>query len=129
MIVMRRRPAFVSALLSQVLLAMLFAAIVSEPALAALQAVEQAFELQLDQVTLPGRTGGSLLVRRCPDCAPVSLQVTPATACFVSPGRTAVSLQGLLDAIEATPRQEALISVFYDPATRRVTRLVLNRAP
>jgi hypothetical protein len=129
MIPTRRRPAFASALLRQVLLTTLFAVIVSEPARAALQAVEQAFELQLQQVTLPGRSGGSLVVRRCVDCAPVSLQVTQATACFLSPGRTAVSLQGLLDAIEATPRQKVLITVFYDPATRRVTRLMLDRAP
>lgn len=110
-------------------LAALLAIAAMGPAMAALQAIEQAYELRLDQVTLPGSPGGRLVVRRCAGCAPVLLQVTATTQYYISSQPTAVSLQELLDAAESSPLRKSLLNVFYDPATRRVTRLRLERAP
>lgn len=104
--------------------------LLAAPAMAALQALEQAVELRLDQVTLPGGPGSQMPVRRCADCPTMMLQVTAATTYYVSPSRTAVSLQELKDAAAgSTPRQKTFLNVFFDPETRRVTRLVLDRAP
>jgi hypothetical protein len=110
-------------------LAALLAIAAMSPAMAALQAIEQAWELRLDQVTLPGDHGGRLVVRRCAGCAPVLLQLTATTQYYLSPQPQGVSLQELLDAAESLPLRNSLLNVFYDPATRRVTRLRLERAP
>ncbi|MEO8444220.1 MAG: hypothetical protein ABI567_04355 [Gammaproteobacteria bacterium] len=98
------------------------------PAGATLVTVEQAYELTPDQVQLPDRSPGSLTVRPCSTCKPVTLQVTPATTWFIRPGRkTAVGQEALLDAFRAAAFKKAtLVYVYYEPQTRRVNRVVLD---
>ena len=79
------------------LLAMLFLLAGAQDAAAALRKIEQAYELDLAQVTLPAVAGGSLTLRRCASCAPELLrldaqamfQVLPARCWRRYPGRDA----------------------------------------
>lgn len=110
--------------------AVLLAGILAVPASAALRSIEQALELTPAQVTLPGSGGGKTVVRRCTGCPPELLEVTAETVCLVAPGDTVVPLQEFLDAVrEAEPARGALLVFFYDPDTRRVKRIRLERAP
>ena len=101
----------------------------SPPALATLKNIEQAYELRLSQVTLPDAEQGTLVVRPCAACKPQVLNVTAATLYVVRPGKSPVSLRELTKAAKmAAGRDNASAYVYYQPATRHVTRLVLDPA-
>lgn len=101
---------------------------VALPARATLQTIEQAYELTRDQVQLPTDATGPLRVRPCRKCATVVLQVTANTRWFTAPGTAAVPMAKLLDAFRQAALQPAtLIYVYYEPQTKRVNRVVLDR--
>jgi hypothetical protein len=94
-----------------------------------LKAVEQALELSLSQVALPSSQTGSVVVRRCPGCAPEILRFTPETQCFIRPARTPVTLAETRAAAgRAAGRRQASVYLYFDPKTRNVRRLVLDPA-
>lgn len=98
------------------------------PAAATLQTIEQAYELTRDQVQLPTDTSGPLRIRPCRDCPPVALQVTVDTQWFTAPGAPAVSRKELLAAFKQAALEPAtLVYVYYEPQTKRVKRVVLDR--
>ena len=102
------------------------------PARATLRTIEQAYELARNQVQLPGTPEGSLTARPCPDCRPVVLRVTSATAWFSRPGtREPAGQTAVLAAFRASAANpDTLVYVYYEPQTRRVKRIVLDvRAP
>lgn len=98
------------------------------PAGATLRTIEQAYELTRNQVQLPGRPEGTLTVRPCPDCRPVVLKVTAATAWFSRPGtREPAGHTAVLAAFRAAAASPGtLVYVYYEPQTRRVKRVVLD---
>ncbi len=93
----------------------------------ALLAVEEAYELSLAAVSLPGNENGYLMVRRCARCKPEVLRVNAQTLYIVRPARSPVALQDLKTrAGKIVARQQAAVYVYYDPGTRYVRRLVLD---
>ncbi len=97
------------------------------PAQASLKTIEQAFEVQLSQLVRPGPTGGPVIVRRCTTCKPESVTITAETRWFVRPGRTPIALKDWLTASRTRVQPaKAMVYVYYSPATRRVTRIVLD---
>ncbi|MEQ1801314.1 MAG: hypothetical protein ABL989_05290 [Gammaproteobacteria bacterium] len=98
---------------------------------ATLRTIEQAYELTRAQVQLPGKADGNLTVRPCPDCRPVLLRVTPATAWFSRPGtRQPAGQAAVLAAFRASAANPGtLVYVYYEPQSRRVKRIVLDAPP
>ena len=101
------------------------------PAGATLRTIEQAYELTRSQVQLPGGSDGPLTVRTCPECRPVVLRVTAATAWYIRPGtREPVGQPAVLAAFRAAAATPGtLVYVYYEPQTRRVKRVVLDVPP
>ena len=92
-----------------------------------LRAIEEAYELSLSQVMLPGSETATLLVRPCTGCESEALRVTAETRYFIRPATTPVSLEAARKAAsKATGHRQASIYVYYDPKTRTVRRLVLD---
>lgn len=98
------------------------------PAGATLRTIEQAYELTRNQVQLPDGTTGSLVVRPCANCRPVVLQVTEATTWHSGSGRQPpVGQAAVLAAFRAMAMDPGtLIHVYYEPRSRKVTRVVLD---
>lgn len=94
-----------------------------------LEQVEQAYELKLGVVTLPGGPNGSVVFTPCSTCRTMSLRVTEGTRYSV--GGSPVDLATLrerADALRATVdgQMKVGVYVYVDPATLRVTRLKLS---
>jgi hypothetical protein len=102
---------------------------ITTPAGAALQALEQAYELTLDQVSLPGSPDGQLVARPCANCPPVILRLSAQTTYHIRPDNTPVSWQDFSAAVRSGPRSKTRLAVFYTAEARQVTRLVLERMP
>ena len=98
------------------------------PAIATLRTIEQAYELPRSQVQLPGRPDGTLTARPCPDCRPVVLRVTSATAWFLRPGNRQPDGQAAVLAAfrDSAGKPDTLVYVYYEPQTLRVKRIVLD---
>lgn len=94
---------------------------------ATLKKVEDAYELGLSQVTLPGSDTGQLVVRLCAKCKPELLQVNAATVYLVRPAATPVPRSSLVAAAaKAAARSTATVFVYYEPQTMSVRRVVLD---
>lgn len=94
---------------------------------AALEPVEQALEMPLGAVSLPASETGQLVLRRCQGCTPQVLRVTPATLYVVRPSRAPISLrEARMAAARAGAAPQALVYVYWDPATGNVRRVVLD---
>ncbi len=100
------------------------------PATAALQTIEQAYELTRHQLQLPTKADNRLRVRPCPKCPTAVLQITAETQWFLAPGADTANRKEWQAAFQQAALQPAtLIYVYYEPQTRRVKRLVLDRRP
>ncbi len=84
-----------------------------------IQMIEEALELSMDRVTLPGTLGGSISVRKCAKCVPDYLPLNGATALLI--GDSPASLADFRKA----SRDSRGIYIFYDIKTGVVTRMVL----
>jgi len=87
----------------------------------ALDRVEEAYEVSLDQVTLPAHSASQVIIRRCSDCDPVLLPVNAQTTYKI--GSEKVDLATLRDL--ASGGSSALVIILYSPDTGVVTRIVL----
>lgn len=56
-----------------------FSGIVNAAALRVLEQPEDAYELKLGEVSLPDRSGGSVIFKACDDCRTTALRVTNTT--------------------------------------------------
>lgn len=109
-------------------LAMLAAAGLLHTAVAAPPAVEEAYEVALDDVTLPANEFGSVILRACEDCDLVTLRVEGTTS-YVFAG-TQMTLQGFRAAVvNMDGRSRAMATVFYRLDDRRVRRIEVTEAP
>ena len=121
---MTLRPSLLSSLLSSLLVLL-----TAGPAQGALQAIEQAYELALSEITLPGNENGYVMVRRCARCKPEVMRVDARTVYRVRPASNPVSLRELkIQAGKAIGSRQASVYLYYDPKTRYVRRLVLDAA-
>lgn len=98
------------------------------PAGAVLKEIERGYEVTLAAVRIPTVSDGNLTVFPCPRCGPVTLRVTTATAWYPAwPARAPATQVEFLQALRnAGANRNALVYVYYEPRTRRVTRLVLD---
>lgn len=104
-------------------------ALAAAPAMATLKAVEEAYELLLAQVQLPDTPDGAITVRSCATCKPIApLRVSARTTWHGSPGSPAIpQAEALKIARAGAAAPSAMIYLYYDPATRLVHRVVLDR--
>lgn len=102
----------------------LLALLVASPVLAALDALEEAYELRLGEVTLPAHAASQVVIRECQGCEPTVLSVDGRTTYHVDPATRSVPLSQFQAA--AGRARDGLIVVFYAPDTGRVTRIVLT---
>jgi len=109
-------------------LALLAAAAWSTPAPAALEAIEQAWELSAQQVLRwPLRTGDHLIVRPCDTCDTTTLQVTERTRFAMGFNTPDITLRDLLrEKTRQGGAADYLVILFYTPDDRRVTRMILR---
>jgi hypothetical protein len=94
---------------------------------ATLKSVEEAYELALQQVSLPGTDTGALIVRTCPGCKPVILRVGVNTRYILRPATTPVTRSDFAAGVaHVASRSTARIFVYYEPQTGNVRRVVLQ---
>ena len=95
---------------------------------ATMQAREQAHELKLAQILRwPLRAGDSLVYRRCEACATETLRLTSASKFATAFDGSSVSLADLLRIKTGVRRNQVhVVTVFYLPESREVTRLILQ---
>ena len=94
----------------------------------ALVILEDSFEVDLTQVTLPVYPGTSVVVRLCSDCNKVVLEIDRRTTYYIGVGSKAITpeeFHAALDAIQ-DPRN-GLVYVMYRPDSRVVTRIMLSQ--
>ena len=96
---------------------------------AALEAKEEAYEVQLEQILRwPLREGDSLVVRPCRGCEAQTLRVTGETEYATGPygNRQSSDLSEILSMKSKIRSDTAhLILVLYDPDNQQVTSLIL----
>ncbi len=94
-----------------------------------LEPVEQAVELTLDALALPAEGGDAVRFRECPSCASRTHRLLASTL-FQASGQTLALREfrrvahGI--AAEANGAERAVVVVFLDIATQRVTRIELR---
>jgi hypothetical protein len=117
--------------MSRLILAIVLAVAAAADASAArtVEYIEGAYEVSLSTLVLPLSTSGRLSVRpTCGGCAPITLNVNASTEYTFGAGRS-ISLAELRTAVtqqRQKPGGAATGVVFYNLATKRVTRVVLN---
>ena len=97
----------------------------SGPAGAALDLIEQAYELSSKDVRLPAHSASRVVIRQCEglDCDTVKLSVDEDTSYHLGTGTDAVSLS---DFRQAAKGGDKLIYLFYDADSGVVTRIILD---
>ena len=96
-------------------------------ATAALDIVEDAYELDISDVQLPASSAGQVVIRQCDanNCDVQQLSVDQNTTYHVGESTAAVPLS---DFRQAATGINKLIYVFYSVVTETVTRIVLSTA-
>ena len=90
---------------------------------------EDAYELRLAEVSLPGSLDGSVIFRACSDCRTTALRITQTTLFEVDGQR--VDLKSLNEAAKALRGRRGegagtAVYIFFNIDSRLVTRLVLD---
>ncbi len=94
---------------------------------AKLERIEEAFELPLTQLSLPAHATGKVAVKPCAGCDTVQLRVTDGTSYHVGFDSVGVTLQDLIDAVDAVRGQpNTAVGVKYQPESLVVTRIILG---
>lgn len=95
---------------------------------AALEVIEEAYELNAEQILRwPLRAGDSLVVRPCAGCGTETLKVTEQTRYATGFDAPSISLSDLLRKKSLShDSADHLIVVFYRPDDLHVTRIVLQ---
>jgi hypothetical protein len=90
---------------------------------------EDAYELRLADVSLPGSLDGSVTFRACSDCRTTALRITPTTVFQVNTQHT--DLESFSEAAQALRGRGGggagtAVYIFFNVDSRRATRLVLD---
>ena len=115
--------------LSTILSVAALALAISAPVQGALDRIEEAYELDLTQVTLPIHNADRVIVRACDTCEPVFHSVDASTTYHIDSRENVVSLTELREAAASVsvPR-ETLVYVMYSTESGVVTRITLRLA-
>ena len=96
---------------------------------AKLDRIEEAYELDLTQVSLPAHAADQVTLKACEDCFTVQLSVNARTSYHVGMKTPGVTLLELTDAAaKVSDRENALVYVMYRPESLVVTRIILSAA-
>ncbi len=96
---------------------------------ARLDRIEEAYELNLTQVSLPAHSADQVTLKQCADCYTVQLSVDARTSYHVGMRSAAVTLQTLTAAADAvSDREHTPVYVMYRPESLVVTRIILGTA-
>lgn len=109
-------------------IALALAAAADAGAARTMEYTEGAYEVTLATLVLPASASGKLSVHTCATCERISLQVNMNTT-YSFGGSKPMSLgdfQQAVTRLRGRPGAAANGVVFYDLATKRVTRVVLN---
>lgn len=102
---------------------------ISGLARAALEIVEEAYELSLTQVLIPADERGSVVIRACDTCASLRLQVDARTMYYLAYRTPPVSLAEMNRVLaNVSDRRNTSVFVMYEPESLVVTRIVLGLA-
>lgn len=97
---------------------------------AALEIVEDAFEVTPRQIEWPTYDEGRLVVRPCSGCEAVALTVSDQTGYYVGFNSPRLSRQALIQkATSGGNFENSMVYLFYRPEDRQVTRVVLDQGP
>ena|SRR5687767_375233 len=92
-----------------------------------IELVEGAYELGLGSVNFPSSDGGFVRFQPCDVCDPVALQVTSGTRYVTEAGELALAdFLRAIGEIRAADESRAFVLVFYDLASKRVTRIAVH---
>jgi len=96
---------------------------------AMLNRIEEAYELDLTQISLPTHATGKVTVKACAGCDTVKLRADARTNYQLGFDSAAVTLRELTNAADAVRDRSATpIFVFYKPESLVVTRIILGAA-
>ncbi len=102
----------------------------SNTARAALEIIEEAFEVTPRQIEWPTYDEGRLVVHPCPGCEAVALTVSDQTGYFLGFTSPRLSRQELIrKATSGGTFENGMVYLFYRPEDRQVTRVVLDPGP
>ena len=94
---------------------------------ATLDRIEESYELDLTQVSLPAHEADAITLKACEDCFTVQLSVDDGTSYHVGMRSPAVTLQTLTAAADAvSDRESTPVYVMYRPESLVVTRIILG---
>jgi len=94
---------------------------------AALERIEEAYEVGLTGVTLPNYEGGQVSFSPCASCERVSLRVDPGTRYLLGNGNEGVTLKTFRESAAAIENPgDSIIYVMFDTNSLVVTRLILD---
>ncbi|HEX5045534.1 MAG TPA: hypothetical protein VFX89_00305 [Gammaproteobacteria bacterium] len=111
-------------------LALVLAGIADARAARTIEYVEGAYEITLRNLILPAGTSGNLSLRTCATCERINLRVNTSTKYSFRSGdpMSLVDFQLAVATLRQQPGVGANGVVFYNLATKRVTRVVLDSA-
>jgi len=96
---------------------------------ATLDRIEESYELDLTQVSLPAHEADAITLKACADCYTVQLSVNAQTSYHVGMRSAGVTLRELTDAVAAVrDRENTPVYVMYQPESLVVTRIILDAA-
>lgn len=93
----------------------------STNAFAVLRIVEEAFESSSAETRIPADVGGAMVMRRCEECAAMTLRITVKTRFFVDEQPVSQA-----EFRRAANRGTYGMTVHYDPKSLDVTRIVMD---
>ena len=94
---------------------------------AALDRIEEAYEVAPGDVRIPAYNNGRLTVSPCEGCDEVALRASVFTRYFAGSPRLQVSRAELIEAASSsTVQANGIVYVFFNPETLEVTRVVLD---
>lgn len=94
---------------------------------AALERIEEAYEVGLDRVTLPGYEGDQVSFSPCASCENVSMPVDAGTRYLIGDGDENVTLKTFRETAAAIGNTgDSIVYVIFDTNSLVVTRLILD---
>ena len=94
---------------------------------AALERIEEAYEVGLNRVALPSYGGGQVTFSPCATCESVSMRVDAGTRYLIIDGNEDITLKTFLETAAAIGNpSDSIVYVIFDTDSLVVTRLILD---
>ena len=100
----------------------------AQVATAAPPAIQEAYEVRVKNLTLPANEFGSVILRECDDCDPVTLRAEGDTR-YVFDGRVMTLQKFRAAVLSMNDRDEAVGTVIYRLKDNRVLQVLVDTVP